>query len=189
MKELLLVAAGALISWAVSAQSFTDWSNQNGTQLAYLKEQIAALQSYMQTQQMGYQVIDSGLQTINRIKEADYAQHAKYFSSLGRTSGAVHSDAQVAMIRLYNAQLPEITDSIVNEGKVHPAWRSLAENIAANILGAGNVDGQLLNAVTSNGPLQMEDEELLAMIGKLYARAKERYDFAMDVLTTLALDH
>lgn len=187
MKELLLVAAGVLISWALCAQSFSDWFGQNDTQLAYMEEQIAALQVYASTLQSGYHVVSSGLQTIDGIKQADFALHAGYFSSLDDIAPAVNRDVQVADIRLYNRWLPPITMRIAEEGRKHRAWTALTAGIAANLLAAANLDGQLLDEVLTEGKLQMEDAERLTLIGTLYAKAKDRYGFALDVLVKLEL--
>jgi hypothetical protein len=188
MKELLLVGAGVLISWAVSAQSFGDWFNQNGEQLAYMQEQIAALQAYAQTLQSGYHVVSSGLQTIDRISGTDFALHAGYFSSLDEVSMAVGTDALVAQIRLYNARLPAITTAIARKGQGQPAWSALTAGIASNIIAAGNLDGQLLDEVLKAGKLQMEDAERLTLIRALNVKAKERYGFALDVLEKLEVN-
>ena len=185
MKELLLMAAGVLISWALSAQSFGEWVNQNGDQLTYMEEQIAALQAYAATLQSGYHVVSTGLQTIDDIKEADFALHAGYFSSLNNVSPAVNPDVQVADIRLYNGRLPAITTAIARAGQQQAAWSALTAGIAANILAAGNLDGQLLDQVLTPGALQLEDAERLALIGALYAKAKDRYGFALYVLEKL----
>lgn len=185
MKEFLLVGAGVLISWALSAQSLNDWVNQNGTQLAELQEQIAALQVYAATLQSGYHVVNNSLQSVDQISEADFSLHAGYFSSLDEVSPAVSTEVQVADIRLYNARLPAITTAIANEGQKEPAWSALTAGIAANILAAGNLDGQLLDKVLMDGVLQLADAERLALIGTLYVKAKDRYGFALDVLEKL----
>jgi hypothetical protein len=188
MKELLLMAAGVLISWALSAQTVNEIFLQNSTQLQYLEEQIAALQIYAQTLQSGYHVVSSGLDTIDRIKESDFALHAGYFSSLDDISPAVNADVQVADIRLYNARLPTITTAIAEEGRKQAAWSALTAGIAANLLAAANIDGQLLDEVLTDGQLQLEDAERLKLIGTLYAKAKERYGFALDVLGKLEVN-
>jgi len=185
MKELLLMAAGVLISWAVSAQSFGDWFNQNGEQLAYMQEQIAALQVYAQTLQSGYHISSNGLQSIDQLKEADYALHAGYFSSLDAIPRAVSEDAQVADIRLYNSRMPTISNAIARKGQLQPAWSALTAGIAANIVAAATIDGQLLDEVLDPGQLQMENADRLRLIGTLYAKARERFGFSLHVLELL----
>lgn len=186
MKELLLMGAGVLISWAVNAQSFGEWFGQNGTQLAYLQEQIAALQVYAKTLQSGYHIVSRGLQTIDQIKNADFAEHSAYFSSLNYAAPAVSSDEQVAAIRLYNARLPAITTAIAQKGQQQPAWSALTSGIAANIIAAASLDGQLLDKVLTDSDWSMEDASRLELIRALYAKAKERYGFALTVLEQLS---
>jgi hypothetical protein len=186
MKELLLIGAGVLISWAVNAQSFGDWFNQNGTQLAYMQAQIEALQVYAQTLQSGYHIVSNGLDTIDRIKNADYMLHAGYYSSLDEVSPAVSSDAQVADIRLYNDRLIPVANAIAQEGQRQPAWGALTAGIAANIGAAGNLDDRMLDYLLTDGGWQMEDAERLEWIKDLYLKAKTRYGFALDVLEKLS---
>ena len=130
-------------------------------------------------------MVNNGLQTIDGISEADFALHTGYFSSLDSVSPAVNTDVQVADIRLYNARLPAITTAIARAGQQQPAWSALTAAIAANILAAANLDGQLLDKVLTDGVLLLEDAERLALIRTLDAKAKDRYDFALDVLEKL----
>jgi hypothetical protein len=133
-------------------------------------------------------VVSNGLETIDRIQQSDFALHAGYFSSLDVVSPPVGADAQVSATRLYNARLPAITTAIAEEGRKQPAWATLTAGIAANILAAGNLDGQLLDEVLTDGQLQMGDAERLKLIGTLYAKAKDRYSFALDVLGKLEVN-
>lgn len=94
-----------VISHALSAQTFAEWFRQNHTQLLYLKEQIAALQALLVTQENGYGLVKSGLDKIDSTEWDDFGLHEDHFASLLRPSPAVANDPKVRAIHHYCGQM------------------------------------------------------------------------------------
>lgn len=82
MKILFAMMALLFIYQVVKAQTWSEWFQQNQTQLKYLEEQIAALQLFNNTQQTGYSVTENGLSGIGSTEEGDFAEHDEFFESL-----------------------------------------------------------------------------------------------------------
>jgi hypothetical protein len=82
MKKFIAVALLLAFAESISAQTFTEWFNQNATQKKYLIQQIAALQMYIGYFSKGYSIVKKGLNTIQDIKHGNYNLHSSYFTSL-----------------------------------------------------------------------------------------------------------
>jgi hypothetical protein len=159
----------------VSAQSVFDLVfEQNKTQLKDMAAQIAALQGYSDLLETGYGISGSGLDGIAGIEQADEDQHAGYFASLDVVSPAVTNDPRVSGIRQYNGAVATVADALAGLGT------PLAATVAANLKRAAAEDLAALQALLTDGDLQLEDAERLRLIGVLYADARARLAFAVD---------
>jgi hypothetical protein len=158
-----------------SAQSVFDLVfEQNQTQLKDMAVQIAALEGYSDVLETGYGISGSGLDSIAGIEQVDEDQHASYFASLGAVSPAVAGDPRVAGIREYNRRVSTVADAMAGLGT------TLAVTVAANLKTAVAADLAALQALLTDGDLQLEDAERLKVIGVLYADARARLAFAVD---------
>jgi hypothetical protein len=176
MKELVFLLIGLLLGRYAIAQTANEILDQNTTQLKYLAEQIAALRSYTELLQQGYEMVGNGLDTIGNIKDADLTMHADYFKSLETVNPIVAGDIRVNAIRA-------ICKSTVALGGLLPDWNEeIGPMIASNLDSACQQDENWLTLVVTNGDLQLEDAQRLAMIGMLYEQAKARYAFTAGLL-------
>jgi hypothetical protein len=176
MKELVFLLIGLLIGRYTIAQTANEILDQNTTQLKYLAEQIAALRAYTEVLQQGYDIVGNGLDTIGHSKDADLMMHADYFNSLETVSPAIAGDIRVTAIRA-------ICENTVVVASLLPGWNEeLGPMIASNLDSACRQDENWLKMVVTNGDLQLEDAQRLAMIGMLYEQAKVRYAFTVGTL-------
>lgn len=79
----------------VIAQNWQEWTQQNKTQLTYLRQQIAGLMVYLDYTQKGYQIAQTGLTTIGKIKSVDFGLHEDFFHSLQAVNPRIASFSKV----------------------------------------------------------------------------------------------
>jgi hypothetical protein len=65
---------------ATDAQTFDEWFRQKATQEKYLAQQIAALQQYAAVARRGYQVVQQGLNMIDRLKDGEFTLHSIFYA-------------------------------------------------------------------------------------------------------------
>jgi hypothetical protein len=176
MKELVFLVIGLLLGRYAIGQTTAGILDQNATQLKYLAEQIAALRSYTAVLQQGYEMVGGGLDKIGNIKDADLTMHADYFKSLETVNPAVAGDIRLNTIRA-------ICRNTMALANLLPDWNEeLGPMIAANLDSACEQDENWLEMVITDGDLQLEDAQRLAMIGMLYEQARARYAFTVGLL-------
>jgi len=95
MKILFVMMVLLFVYQFVKAQTWSEWFNQNQTQLKYLQEQIAALQLLNNTQQTGYIVSEEGLIVIDSTEEDDFAEHNLFFERLAIPDEVLIHDPRV----------------------------------------------------------------------------------------------
>jgi hypothetical protein len=79
--------------------------------LEVMAEQLAALRTLQQSTTQGYQIMDSGLDSIGQITNGEYQLHQTYFGSLAAVSPAVTNDAQLTVLRNLQTQLVQQINS------------------------------------------------------------------------------
>ena len=183
MKKILLFlllfvsAAGSL-----QAQTFAEWFKQKKTQKKYLIQQIAALQVYIGYAQKGYQIAKEGLTTIGSFTRGEFNLHGDYFNSLKTVNPQIRKYAKVAdiialqvkIVQNYNSTYREINSSNVFSNDELNYIRS----VFTNLLDDCEKTLDELIAVTTDGKLEMKDDERIATIDKLYLDMQDKFMFS-----------
>lgn len=110
MKAVAILLVG--VSLHVKAQTFSEWFQQNKTQLKYLRQQIEALQAYSQTVQQGYALAERLTDSIWVIKAGDLGLHSVYIGDLSKVRPAlatVYSES-AALYEQIKAVSPTLAD-------------------------------------------------------------------------------
>ncbi len=161
---------------------FNEWFRQKSTQRKYLINQIAALEVYIGYAKKGYDIYKTGLNTIGSITNGEFVLHKDFFLSLKGINPQIARYARVADI--INLQLQVIKtnsrsmrmiskgnhlrqEELAYVGRVH---NKLLEN-------CGQIVDELI-VLTTAGRLEMEDDERLQRIDKVYEEMKGNYGFA-----------
>ena len=182
MKKLRLIAIVILLSPVACAQKAGEWTQQKKTQIKYLLRQIAALQAYALVAEKGYHIARSGLNAIGNIKKGDVSLHTEYLSSLKKVNTNVTAYTKIAGIiamqvemvkycrrqRLNFSKSGEFTDE-----EIHYAT-TVFENVMA---GSVSLIDELVT-LTTGGTFQMNDNERIKNIDKLYDEMQDRSRFA-----------
>lgn len=182
MKKMLLFLL-ILMSMAGSlkAQTLAEWFQQKKTQKKYLLQQIAALQIYIGYAQKGYQIAKEGLTTIGGFTRAEFNLHGDYFNSLKVVIPKIKHYAKVAeiigleikIVQIYNSTFRKLksTDVFSNDelNYIRSAFSNLLDDCEKTL--------DELIAVTTDGKLEMKDDERIARIDKLYLDMQDKFNF------------
>lgn len=155
--------------------------NQNATQKQYLLQQIAALKVYAGYLQKGYSIAKHGLSTISDIKKGDLRLHTGYFDSLKVVNPSIRNYGKVAGIMALQRNILKRQKTAIGQVQQSKAFTATELDYVSGVFSKLLADcGQTideLTAVTTNGNLQMKDDERLKRIDALYANMQRRYTF------------
>ena len=180
MKYIVLILL--LISAVCHGQTYDEWIRQKKTQEKYLLEQIAAFKALTGYAEKGYSIVSGGLNTIKDIKHGDFTLHNNYFSSLSLVSPTVKKYCKVAAIIAIQISIEkQISGTIKSCKKANMLLSSELKYLSIvfnNLLDvcAKNLDE--LFALITNNETQMNEDERIQRIDKLYEDIKDKQMFA-----------
>jgi hypothetical protein len=180
MKKLILILLMCFNSF-VYAQTLAEWTQQKKTQIKYLVQQIAALQVYATYVEQGYSIARSGLNMIQDIKKGDFNLHSDYFSSLKNVNPAVKSYSKIAEIVAMQISIVKACHqqrlNMNNSNQFNGDEISYAGKVFGNVLnGCTEIIDQII-VITTDGLLQMKDDERIKRIDHLYKNMQDRFSF------------
>ena len=181
-KTLLMLLLFLSAAGSVQAQTFSEWFRQKKTQKKYLLQQIAALQVYIEYAQKGYKIAKEGLTTIGGFTKGEFNLHGDYFNSLKMVNPEIKQYAKVAdiiamqlkIVQDYNRSYGQISRSNAFNADELDYFRSVFSRL---LDGCEETLDELI-AVTTNGKLEMKDDERMARIDKLYLDMQDKYTFS-----------
>lgn len=181
MKKLRILFIVIFFANVASAQTLAEWTQQNKTQIKYLVQQIAALQAYAMFAEKGYSIAKTGLNAIGNIKKGDFTLHSDYFSSLKKVNPNVKAYSKIAgIIAMQISTIKACHEqrvSMSKSGQLNSNEISFAGKVFDNLLvGCIEIIDELIT-VTTDGLLQMKDDERIKNIDKLYTAMQERQQF------------
>jgi hypothetical protein len=183
MKKILLAllvcvsAAGNL-----KAQTFAEWFQQKKTQKKYLVQQIAALQVYIGYAQKGYKIAKEGLNTIGGFTRGEFNLHTDYFNSLKSVNPEVRRYVKVAeiialqvkIIQNYNRTCRQLNSSDAFSGDE----LAYIGRVYSRLLDDCDKTLDELITITTDGKLEMKDDERIERIDKLYLDMQDKFTFS-----------
>lgn len=182
MKKLISIIILTISVTVCKAQTFAEWFKQKETQKKYLIQQIAAFQVYLGYVQKGYSIARKGLTTISNIKEGDFNLHRDFFGSLKSINPKVRNYTKVADIVLFQIKTVQVYKDtykqvqaahLFNAGEVEYVFE-----VFTNLLSdCTDVIDELIT-VTTDGELEMKDDERLKRIDALHTLMQDKFTFA-----------
>lgn len=183
MKRIIILI-GLLFSTAsmANAQKMKEWVNQKKTQVEYLVLQIAANQVYLEYVKKGYRIARDGLNTISSFKRGEFNLHDAFFQSLKTVNPEVKRyvrvaetiDLQKKIVQDYNKLLKVLITSDAFSAKELDYMRKVFGRLLDD---CGLILDELIT-VTTNGKLEMKDDERMARIDKLFSDMQDKYTFS-----------
>ena len=182
MKKLIAIIILTISVTLCKAQTFAEWFKQKETQKKYLIQQIAAFQVYLGYVQKGYSIVQKELTTISNIKKGDFNLHRDFFGALKTINPKIANYAKVADIVLFQIKTVQVykdtykqvqATHLFNAGEVEYVFE-----VFTNLLSdCTDVIDELIT-VTTDGKLEMKDDERLKRIDALYTSMQDKYTFA-----------
>ena len=180
-KMLLFLLILVSMTGSLEAQTLAEWFQQKKTQKKYLLQQIAALQIYIGYAKKGYQIAKERLTTIGGFTRDEFNLHADYFNSLKVVNPEIKHYAKVAEIIGLEIKIVQNYNSTFRKLKSTNAFSndelSYIRSVFTNLLDDCEKTLDELIAVTTDGKLEMTDDERMARIDKLYLDMQDKFTF------------
>lgn len=191
MKRLLILICCIITTQSLFAQTWSEWWQQKKTQIKYLGQQIAALQVYAGYLEKGYHIAQQGLTAVNSIKHGDFSLHQAFFSSLKKVNTSVTKYAKVAEIIALQIGIVKKYKNCYNQARQSGLFNSNEVSYIYNVFGSllddCTNDISELITLTTDGQLQLKDDERLKRIDGLYSDMLDKYRFAQSFTNETSL--
>lgn len=180
MKTSIILMLAILISSVAQAQFLGGFFSQKKENRKRLMEQIAALQVYKGYLQKGYNIANTGLTTINKIKNGDFGLHRDFFNALKTVNPKVKKYSKVTDLIDLNIQAIAYQKKIkamLNLNDFSRDENQYINQVLQSILEALSVTLDELIAIISDNQLELKDDERINRIDGLYVQMVEQYSF------------
>ena len=146
-----------------------------------LLQQIAALKVYIDAAQKGYSIARKGLGTIGDLKRGEFKLHTDYLNSLKRVNPKIRKYSRVAEIIGLQVKIMKsyrgITTHLRAEDLFHGNELAFIKRVFWRLIADCNDTVDELLIVTTDGHLEMKDDQRMERIDKLYHRMTDNYSF------------
>jgi hypothetical protein len=182
MKKCVLIIGCCLIAHGLFAQTWDEWWSQKKTQIKYLTQQIAALETYAGYLQKGYHIAQQGLTAISDIKNGEFNLHKDYFGSLSGVNPAIAKDARIAAIIAMQVSIVQryrkAFAGAQSCGQFNCGEINYIYSVFTHLLDDCSNDLTELINLTTAGKYQLTDEERIKRLDVLYGNMQNKYAFA-----------
>jgi flagellar motility protein MotE (MotC chaperone) len=156
--------------------------NQQSSKANLMLAQIAAYQTYLREIKTGYQIAETGLNTVNELKAGTFDLHAAYFNSLLQVNPAIKNnpkakaayDLQQQIITLFSTELSWQQKQQI----LSPQEIAYIKAVYRNLLSKCKTDIDELNEVLTPGKMQLTDQQRLERVDHIYAAMQDKQAFA-----------
>lgn len=182
MKRTLLPLLLLLtLSSVANAQNFSEWFKQKKTQKKYLIQQIAANQVYLEYLNKGYQIAKDGLGVVGFFKRGEWILHGDYFNSLKNVNPEIKQYAKVFEIIALQVKIVQETSGSLRQFSRSDVFSSneigYVQRVFARLLNDCEITLDELITVTTDGELEMKDDERMSKIDQIYLEMQDKYTF------------
>jgi hypothetical protein len=180
MKTTIILLLALLSSSMVNAQFLGGFFSQKNENRKRLAEQIAALQVYKEYLQKGYNIANTGLKTINNIKNGDLGLHQNFFNALKHVNPSLKKYSKVSDLIDLNIQaLSHIKRirSMLRGNEFTQNDNQYINQVLQNILKAIAETLDELITIISDNQLELKDDERINRIDQLYIQMMDQYSF------------
>lgn len=162
------------------AQTFAEFFKQKKTQKKYLLQQIAAFQVYIGYAKKGYDIAQSGLQTVKDMTNGEFSLHTAFFNSLKIASPGIRNYVKVAGIIETQIRIAKALNSVKRNGMLSLSNQLYILEVEDNLINECGKDLDDLLLVITSGKLEMSDKERIRRIDLIYDSITDKYAFTMD---------
>ena len=157
-------------------------------------EQIAKLQAHLYQVKQGYNIAKKGINTITKWTNGEFDLHKLHFNSLKTVNPNVKDSQKIDACRDLYKEIVNGFTGVLNEAQSSGMFvaqeiqyfRSVYDNLIKNCI--ETMDN--LKMVTSDGQVEMTDDQRMKRINECYEQMQENYAFAVAICTDMqALEH
>jgi hypothetical protein len=175
-KALVLALVLTLTATYTHGQTWSEFFQQKKTQTKYLLEQIAALKMYAGYAKKGYDIASIGLNTVRDFSKGEFNLHNSFISSLKNVSPVIRNNTKVAEIIILQIEIAKSFRNIRNSGS-STTTSAYVETVRANVLERCSYDLEELLLVITSGKVEMQDDERLQRLDRIYESMLEKSAF------------
>lgn len=147
-------------------------------------KQIALLAIYMKDLEDAMKIAKDGLTTIGEIKNGEFNLHSLFFSSLQKVNPSVAKYSKIAEIISDQVAIVSNFKNLINRlnssGRMTNSEMSYINAVYSNISSECTKSLNDLIAVTTDGTLEMTDDERIKRIDGIYDDMKDKYAFSLN---------
>lgn len=173
------------------AQTWDEWFNQKSTQKKYLLQQIAAFEAYLSYAKKGYDIANKGISTISSLKKGEFNLHQTFFGSLKIVNPKIKNAAIVADIIALQIsiiqQFKRSINSCKKSGQFNNDEVAYVGKVYADLITECLKDVDELISVTTDGELQMKDDERIKRITAIHTSMQDKYTFTQSFTNESAI--
>jgi hypothetical protein len=145
-------------------------------------KQIAKLEIYIIDLEKGYKIAQEGLTTIGEIKKGEFNLHSIFFSSLESVNPSVAKYSKIAVIISDQLSIISTFKSLIqhlnNSGRITNAELQYVQAVYSNMSDECTKTLNALIEVTTDGTLEMTDDERIKRIDGIYEDMEDKYAFS-----------
>ena len=147
-------------------------------------KQIALLGVYAKELEHAIDIARDGLTTIGEIKNGEFNLHSLFFKSLQRVSPSVAKYSKIAEIIADHlaiiSNFKNLIKRLNSSGRMTSSEMSYIHSVYSNISKECSKSFYDLVSVTTDGSLEMTDDERIKRIDGIYLDMKDKYAFTWD---------
>jgi hypothetical protein len=179
---LVFFSLTGLLPFHGKAQGIGGFFNQQSSKTNLMIAQIAGYQTYLQEIRTGYNITESGLNTVHELKGGTFDLHTAYFNSLLQVNPVIKNNAkakacadlQQQIVTLFTTEIAwQQKQQILNAPEI-----AYIKAVYQNLAGKCKTDMSELTDVLTPGKLQMTDHQRLERIDHVYASMQDKQAFA-----------
>lgn len=181
MKRIIIVTLLISVGASAFGQNADEIFRQKKTQRKYLIKQIALLRVYLGYVKKGYDIAQKGLAVIHHIKDGEFQLHDAFFASLKNVNPHIAGSARVAAILSGQVALAK---QVANLKHRYSSDEYLSADeilyltkVCHNMLLHLNESAAELLVIIRSGQSEMEDNERIARIDRLYAEMLDQHAY------------
>lgn len=178
MKKQVVGICLLLVGLSANSQGFF---SQKKTKLKYIAQQIAAFQVYAGYVQKGYTIANEGLGLINDIKHGDFDIHNNYFNSLKAVNPSIAGYNKTEDTKTAEENIRTVSEGIVqfinNNNNIQEDEIEYINRVVSGLLNSSEDAMRDLVTITSDGTLEMTDDERISCIDVIHSDMLDKYAF------------
>ncbi|MEJ7558120.1 MAG: hypothetical protein WKF66_07395 [Pedobacter sp.] len=163
---------------AIYAQTWDESFNQKKTQIKYLGEQLAALKLYAGYMKKGYEIVGNGVHTVKDIKNGEFTLHQRFFNSLENINPAIRNSNKIADIISSQLAINKSFKLIKGNNNLSDSNLEYITRVKNQVQEECNRDLEELLLVITSGKIEMEDDERIKRLEKIYNSMLDKSAFA-----------